>query len=206
MSDQNGSSWRTTAPARTTMISSTPRPPAEQMKLPAPISLRHQETQIVAGEMAAGIACEVTFSRKRAAMSGACRRIEVGCAKERSTISPQLEGFLRPSTPDNSRVRLLVTARRAAPSPCQTQNLNLLGARRSASSSGRSSSSPTRPTVSDSPCRSHIRPGLRPSVPRPPPRDPSLAAASVFSSVVVSPSSAGCSSAATTAPVSRSTA
>ena len=39
------------------------------------------------------------------------------CAKERSTISARsLKASL--ATPDNSRVRLLVTARRAAPSPC----------------------------------------------------------------------------------------
>ena len=90
------------------------------------------------------------------------------CAKERSTISARsLKASL--ATPDNSRVRLLVTARRAAPSPCQRAKPFCLGSEIRASRGRRRA--PLRPTVSDSPCRSHIRPGLRPSVPRPPPRD-----------------------------------
>ena len=102
------------------------------------------------------------------------------CANERSTISARsLKASL--ATPDNSRVRLLVTARRAAPSPSSAQNLSAW-ARRSASSRSRRRA-PLRPTVSDSPCRSHIRPGLRRRC-RVHRREILLGAASVFSSVV----------------------
>ena len=114
-----------------------------------------------------------TFSRPRPCPAAAIRL----CAKERSTdLSRSLKASL--ATPDNSRVRLLVTARRAAPSlPARKTFLLGLGIRvfQGASSSAFKLSSP---------CRSHIRPGLRPSVPRPPPRDSPWQAASVFSSVV----------------------
>ena len=104
-----------------------------------------------------------------------------------------------------------MTARRAAPSPCKRAKPFMLGLIRWCASRGRRRAPLETDTfVSDlSPCRSHIRPGLRQTsgAALATASRFSLAAASVFSSVIlVSPSSAGCSSAATTAPVSRSTA
>ena len=72
------------------------------------------------------------------------------------------------SISDNSRVRLLVTARRAASSPCQRAKPFCLGSEIRLFQGP--SSSASRPTVSGSPYRSHILPDLRPSAPHPPPR------------------------------------
>ena len=116
----------------------------------------------------AGIAC--ARSRACAAMSGACRRDRGSCSKERSTISARsLKASL--ATPDNSRVRLLEDCPTGRPRRrASAQNLSAW-ARRSASSRISFVEAPLRPTVSDSPCRSHIRPGFGRRCWRPPPRD-----------------------------------
>ena len=102
------------------------------------------------------------------------------------------------ATPDNSRVRLLVTARRAAIIVPARKTL-LLGLGIRLFQVGRRRA-PSKPTVNGSPYRSHIRSGSSAVGATSTASRFASAAARVLGSVVVSPSgSAGCSSAATTA-------
>ena len=171
-----------------------PYPPATASRgVPAPMSWRIRRRR------GAGIAC--AHSLARAARFVACRHDRVVGKAALDDLGAQLEGLA--GDPGLERARLLVTARRAASSPASAKSRSAWAPRSGSSRDCRSELS--RPPVSDNLCRRRIRPGPPTSVPHPPPRGLPRPSPGSWKARV-SPSSAGCSSAATTAPVSRSTA
>ena len=132
-----------------------PYPPAAASRgVPAPISWRISNDRLWLATWSRHRLC--TFSRPR----GQVRRMPPRSrlwAKERSTISARSLKALR-ATSDLSRARLLVSARRAASSPCQREKPVCLGAASGSSRDHRPE--PSRPPVSDTLCRRRIRPGV----------------------------------------------
>ena len=113
------------APVGVSRTKIPPYPPATASRgVPAPMSWRISNDRLWPATWSRYRLC--TFSRPRSQVRRMPPRSRLW-AKQRSTISARSLKASR-ATPDLSRARLLVTARRAASSPCQREKPVCLGA------------------------------------------------------------------------------